>query len=507
MLSMNAETWAEIRRLRGLEKLSVSEIARRLRLDRKTVRGALRSTGVPRRKVPVRPSKLDPFKDYIRARLEAFPRITSVRLLRELAGRGFAGGVSQLKEYVATVRVKAPEAFFRLETLPGEQAQVDWANCGTIRIGNAVRKLSAFVMVLSYSRMMYAEFTLSQCLEDFLQAHLRAFRFFGGVPEKGLYDNLKAVCLTRLGADIRFNPRFLEFSGHYLFEPVLCQPGHGNEKGKVERGIRYLRTSFLEGRQITDWARANAELGKWLAEVANVRSHAVTRRRPIDRFEEDERRKLRPVPELALDLSILRAVKATSQSLVHFEGNMYTVPFIFASKVLTLKATTYEVGVFDQARPIAKHTRSYEQGRVIENPAHYAGLLDAKKAAGTAKLSDRFLALAAGSDRDREALQALLKGMLEGELNVHRHLAKVMELAEIYGRTEILGAVHRALEGGLFGANYLQNLILQSRAKRGEPDPAQLAIPAKPEWEDLSVPERDLAGYDALFEENPDAER
>ena len=141
--------------------------------------------------------------------------------------------------------------------MPGEQCQVDWANCGTVPVGNAVRKLSAFVMVLSYSRMMYAELTLSQSLEDFLQAHLRAFRFFGGVPEKALYDNLKSVCLARLGADIRFNPRFLEFSGHCLFEPVLCRPGHGNEKGKVERGIRYLRTSFLDGRQTTDWPKSN----------------------------------------------------------------------------------------------------------------------------------------------------------------------------------------------------------------------------------------------------------
>ena len=502
---MNAETWAEIRRLKGLEKLSVSEIARRLRLDRKTVRAALRSPGVPQRKAGPRASKLDPFKNYIRGRLEKFPRITSVRLLRELEGLGFSGRLSRLKEYVATLRVKPPEAFFRLETLPGEQAQVDWANCGTIKIGNATRNLSAFVMVLSYSRMMYAEFTLSQCLEDFLQAHLRAFRFFGGVPEKGLYDNLKSVCLARLGAEIRFNPRFLEFSGHYLFAPVLCRPAHGNEKGKVERGIQYLRSSFLDGREIADLNRGNEELRRWLEEVANVRVHAMTRRRPLDRFEQEERSKLHPVPELGLDLSIIRAVKATSQALVQFDANRYTVPFVFASKILTLKATTHEISVFDDARPVAKHARSYEQGRVIENPAHYAGLLDAKKAAGAAKLADRFLALAAGSERDRDALQALLKGMLEGERNVHRHLAKVLELAELYGRTEVLGAVHRALEQGLFGAAYLQNIILQSRAKRGEPDPAQLAIPARPDWENLSVPERDLAGYDELFDkEAPD---
>lgn len=322
MCAMNAETWAEIRRLKGIENLSISEIARRLRLDRKTVRRAVRSQGVPKRKVMPRRSKLDDFKGYIQGRLEEFPRITSVRLLRELGELGFEGGVSRLKEFVATIRVKPPEAFFRIETLPGEEAQVDWANCGTIRVGNATRKLSAFVMVMSYSRMLYAEFTLSQCLEDFLQAHVRAFRFFGGIPLKLLYDNLKAVCLTRLGSEIRFNERFLEFSGHYLFTPVLCQPGHGNEKGKVERGIQYLRSSFLDGRQITDWARANDELRKWLSEVANVRAHAVTRRRPVDRFEE-EKAKLRPVIELALDLSIIRAVKTTSQALVHFDGNLH----------------------------------------------------------------------------------------------------------------------------------------------------------------------------------------
>jgi len=491
--------------LKGLEKLPVSEIARRLRMDRKTVRRALKSEGVPTRRAPARHSQLDPFKDSIRARLSEFPRITCVRLLRELHSRGFMGGISCLKEYVATIRIQRPEAFFRIETLPGEQAQVDWANCGTVRVGNAVRSLSAFVMVLSYSRLMYAEFTLSQSLEDFLQAHLRAFRFFGGVPEKLLYDNLKAVCLARLGADIRFNERFLEFSGHYLFTPVLCRPGHGNEKGKVERGIQYLRSSFLDGRTITDWSKANEELCRWLAEVANVRSHAVTRRRPVDRFQEEEKAKLRPLAELGLDLSIIRSVKATSQALVHFDGNLYSVPFFFATKVLTLKAGTHEVRVFDRARPIARHTRCYERGRVIENPEHYAGLLDAKKAAGAAKLSDRFLALAAGSEKDREALQALLKGMLEEELHVHRHLAKILELSEVYGRIEVLGAVHRALGKRLFGANYIQNLILQVRAERGEPDPGQLAIPAKPEWEQLGAPERNLEDYDTLFKENPHA--
>jgi len=365
-----------------------------------------------------------------------------------------------------------------------------------------VRKLSAFVMVLSYSRMLYVELTLSQCLEDFLQAHLSAFRFFGGVPRKILYDNLKSVCLARLGAEIRFNPKFLEFSGHYLFEPVLCRPGHGNEKGKVERGIQYFRSSFLDGRPREDLSRLRQELRQWLDGVANVRAHAVTRRRPVDRFEE-EKPQLQPVPDLALDLAITRPVKATSQGHVHFDGNLYSVPFHFASKMLTLKATQHEVRLVHETRPIAKHARSYDRGRVVENPEHYAGLLEAKKAAQAAKTSDRFLALAESSEPCRDMLERYLRGLVQSEVRVHSHLVRILALAEIYGRTEILQAVERSLELSTFGAHYLHQIVLQQRARRGEPEPAQLSL-AKPEWAEVGLPQRDLGSYDDLFED-PDA--
>jgi len=494
---MNPETWAEIRRLKNGEQLPLSEIARRLRLDRKTVRGALRLETPPARRQAPRPSKLDGFQSFIQERLKAFPRITSVRLLRELQAMGFTGGLTQLKAYVATVRVTRPEAFFRLETLPGEQAQVDWANCGALRIGSSWRKLSAFVMVLSYSRMMYAEFTLSQCMEDFLQAHVRALRFFGGVPKKLLYDNLKSVCLARLGAEVRLNPRFFEFSGLLCFEPVLCRPGRGNEKGKVESGIKYLRSSFLRGRPLDDLPRLQAGLGAWLQEVANARRHGSTRRRPIDRFQE-ERSLLAALPERLPDFAIVRPAKATSQALVHFDGNLYSVPYLFASKMLTVRASTLEVRLFHGTRSVARHARSYDRGKVIEDPAHYAGLLEAKKAARASKSTDRFLALAR-SDTERSALEAYLKGLLHADLDVHRHLARLLELAQAYGATELFAAIDRALHHKAFGAHYLQNILLANRQARGQAEPRTLDIPAKPHWAQLTLPERDLALYDDLL--------
>lgn len=245
---MNSELWAEIRRLSAIEKLSKSAIAARLRIDRKTVRRALASeqTPGPRAAAP-RPAKLDAFKSCLQSRLKEYPELSAAKLLLELKRMGYHGGYTQLKEYLATLRPKANQTYLRIETLPGEQAQVDWANCGSIRVGSALRKLSAFVMVLACSRMLYLEFTLSQCLEDFLAAHLNAFRFFGGIPKKILYDNLKTVVLSRVGRDIRFNPKFLDFAGYHLFEPVPCAPGKGNEKGKVENGIKYIRTSCLAG--------------------------------------------------------------------------------------------------------------------------------------------------------------------------------------------------------------------------------------------------------------------
>ena len=500
---MTPEIWAEIRRLSKIEQLGISEIARRVMLDRKTVRAALRSeTGPPvRQNLATRPSRLDPYKPFIGKRLKEFPRISAVRLLRELKPLGYPGAVTVLKDYLATLRPRVQEAFFRIETQPGEQAQVDWANCGTLRFGNTWRKLSVFVMVLGYSRMMYAEFSLSQCLEDFLAAHWRAFHFFGGIPKKCLYDNLRSVVLSRVGTDIRFNPRFMEFAGVCLFEPVLCRPAHGNEKGKVENGIKYLQGSFLDGRdRNVPWPLWSADLGTWLSQVANVRIHGTTRARPSDRFEL-ERPLLQGLPAHEPDTSIVRSVQAASQCLVKFDGNRYSVPFQWVGKALTLKATRTEVQVFAGAQRLALHGRSFERGLVIENPAHYQGLLATKKAARAAKITDQFLALAHPSQEARAALDAYLRGLSHGELHAFHHLQKILEMAALYGRTEILQAITQALQFKAFGSSYLENIVTQQRAQRGLKDVSPIMIPAKPDWTRETIEEQDLGLYDDLFKD------
>jgi len=500
---MKGETWAEIRRLSAGEGLSISEIARRLYLDRKTVRQAVNADVCPAPALLHRPSKLDSYKPYIRDRLLQYPRINCVRLLNEIRPMGYGGGVSILKEHLSTVRPGKTEAFLRLETLPGEQAQVDWANCGTIGIGGAQRKLSAFVMVMSYSRKMYVEMTVSQCLEDFLGGHVRAFRYFGGVPKKLVYDNLKSVCLARIGSDIRFNPRFLEFSGHYLFEPVLCRPARGNEKGKVESGIKYLRGSFLDGRAPENFDELRAALSGWLEEVANQREHGTTRMQPAERFLE-EAAQLMPLPAREPDVAIVRAAQATSQALVSFDGNQYTVPHVYARKTVTVKATEAEVSIFYKARSVAAHRRNYGRGVIIENISHYAGLLALKKAARSAKRSDAFLGLARGSAEAQAMLEAYMKGLLGADIEVHGHLERILKQAAQHGRTEVLQAVEQALKYSAFSADYIENLIVRNRSARGERESEPISIPSRPDWERATVQERDLAAYDRIYEEEHD---
>jgi len=494
-IGMNAQTWAEARRLKEIEHCTVSEISRRLGKDRKTIRRALSSAAFPKRAPSAeKPSKLDAYKPYIHDRLKEYPQLAATRIFEEIKKRGYPGRMRIVWEYIARLRARQREAFLRIETQPGEYAQVDWAHCGTVRIGTAQRKLSCFVMVLGYSRLMYAEFTLSQCIEDFIRCHINAFHYFGGITRKLLYDNLKTVVLSRLGRDVRFNPAFMEFAGTYLFEPVACNPSRGNEKGKVESGIKYIRSGFLEGRAAASWPGINEDMRHWLESTANARQHATVRTRPCDRFEL-EKPALQKLPDRDYDASIIRPVKATSQARVHFDANTYSVPDAFAYKALILKAGAGEVRIFDDCRQIAVHKRSYERGIAVEDPRHYDALIAAKKKAHASKLKEYFLELGPSA-------QAYLDGLTAAELDAGRHLAEIMDCVRQYGKTEVLQAISHALEFKAYGAPYLKNIILQQRVRRGIVEQVEIKIPAKPVWTQLCVEEQDLSLYDDMFTED-----
>jgi transposase len=494
---MNAQVWAEIKRLCLREGLSQRRVAQMMKLDKKTVRRALRMEEYKARKTSScrRPSKLAPYKKDIAELIEEYPGISGQRIYEELQKRGYQGKITILQDYLKEIRDSQKEAFLRIETLPGEQAQADWADCGSIKIGEHTRRLSCFVMVLSYSRLMYLEFTLSQRLEDFMRCHVNAFKFFGGVPAKILYDNLKSVVLVRLGSQIRFNPKFAAFSGHYLFKPIPCNPRRANEKGRVENGIKYVKRNFLMGRTFVSFSDLKSQSVKWRDNTANVRMHGTTRQRPVD-LHEIEENKLMSLPEKDYDTSIVAPVKATRDCRVKFDANTYSVPFEYAGRGLTVKANPDQVMIYSDIKLLAAHPRSYEKYLAIENPNHYQGLLVMKKRARTYKIRDILAALGEGTD-------AYLKGMVNAELNLNHHIRKILEMVDIYGKTEVLGAINRALKYDAFGCDYVKNIILQQRAKRGSKKIINpISIVGNKEFANASVEERDLDIYDNLFVED-----
>jgi transposase len=303
-----------------------SRIAQHLGVSRQTVYNHLCREGpFPKPPCP-RTSRLDAFKEYVRARLEQFDLPATV-LLAELKQKGYRGGLTILREFVRPLK----DAFTRrvterFETLPGHQAQIDWGECGHIRVGDQVCKLYVFVMVLGYSRMMYARFTTCVKLPVLLGCLKDAFRVLG-IPRQVLVDNMKQAVEQHdvITGVVRFNRTFLDFAEHFGFLPVACPPYWPRVKGKVERGVGFVKESFLEGRCFVDLDDLNRQLSFWLDSTANVRTHGTTQERPIDRFAR-ELPHLRPFAAIpALDVRPTEFRVAPPDSHISFEGVRYSV--------------------------------------------------------------------------------------------------------------------------------------------------------------------------------------
>ena len=277
------EEWVDIVSLQR-QGLSIRAISARLGVSRNTVRGALRREGPPLRRGRSLPSKLDPYRDYLLARLADYPELSAVALFEEIHALGYDGGLSILKELTYPYRQRRRAPVVRFETPPGQQAQVDWSGLGRHLLDDKQCTPQLFVMVLGFSRALYAEAVWRADLQTFLSCHARAFAYFGGVPAEVLYDNAKVVVLERLAAGPRYNPGLLDFAGRYGFAPRLCRPYRAQTKGKVERSIGYIKDRFFVGRAFGDLEDLNCQLLGWLDAVANRREHATTHERPCDRL-------------------------------------------------------------------------------------------------------------------------------------------------------------------------------------------------------------------------------
>jgi transposase len=480
------EMYCKIKDCHERQGLTIAQTARALGLHAQTVaKWVQRSHYQARHSVP-RASRLDPFKARIVRLLETHP-YSAQQVFQRLREEGFAGGFTIVKDYVRKVRPPHREAFLKLSFAPGECAQLDWGEYGSIGVGSTRRRLSFFVMVLAYSRLMYVEFTVSQTMEHFLTCHEHAFAAFRGCPVRLMIDNLKSAVLRRsIGEAPIFNPRYLDFARHWGVDITACNLARGNEKGRVENGVGYVKKNFLNGLELLDFSAVNPAAQLWLDTIANVRIHGETHRRPVDLFAEEQPH-LRPLNPRPYDIARIETLRASRQFRVALDTNHYSVPAEYASQRVTLKATPERVCIYHHDKLIARHNRCYDRRQDIEDPDHPKALLAQRRNAREQRLLMQFLSLS-------RMAQAYYEGLEQRRLNPRHHLRKIVALAEIYG----VDAVDRAIQDGIafeaYSCEYIAN-ILEMRA-RAHPEPGALTLTRRQDLLEIEIPAADLSPYE-----------
>ena len=496
-MTISRELSAQILRLHEVERWRVGTIARQLQVHHASVRRVLEAAGVPAAAAPLRPCRIDPFRAFILQTLAKYPTLTAARLQAMVYERGYRGGPSHFRHLIAGMRPRLPaEAYLRLRTLPGEQAQVDWAHFGHVQIGRARRPLMAFVMVLSYSRRIFLHFFLDARMDSFLRGHALAFAVFGGVARVLLYDNLKSAVLERIGDAIRFHPTLLGFAGHHRYEPRPVAVARGNEKGRVERAIRYVRDAFFAARSFVDVADLNAQAQAWCTGPASDRPWPEDTRLLVRQAFETEQASLLRLPEHDYALGERLAVQVGKTPYVRFDLNDYSVPHTYVRRTLSVIASEHEVRIFDGMSELASHPRSFDRGAQIELPEHLAALVAHKRQAHAHRACDH-LAQAA------PACATLLQRAAEHGYNLGTITAALNRLLARYGAAALQLAVLDALARNVPHPNAVRLALERAREAQGAPPPLPLHLSVEVARRDSPVPVHALASYDRP-KESPD---
>jgi len=490
---ISPETRIQIRRYFYAEHWKIGTIAQTLDVHPDTVRRAIEVERFHHAE-PLRPSIVDPYLPFVREVLEQHPRLRATRIYQMIQDRGYTGSVEQLRRAVARLRPQPREAFLRLQSFPAEQAQVDWAYFGSVMVGRAKRQLSCFVITLSWSRALYLEFFFDQTTENFLRGHVRAFQDWVGAPRVILYDNLRSAVLERRGDQIHFNPQLLELAAHYHFVPRPCQVRAGNQKGRVERAIRYVRDSFWAGRVFTTLTECNRQALVWRDEVAHQRRWPDDTGRSVAETFAEEQPRLLPLPLHLFNTDRLQPVRSRKTIYVHFDLNDYSIPPEAVGRSLTLLASDTEVRILDGTAEVARHRRSYDRQQSILDPAHEQVLLRTKRKALHATRAGR-LALAVP-----ESEVLLERAFAQGE-SAASQTAQLLRMLDLYGVAALRRAIREALERNTPRASSVAFLL--RRERRSGPLPA-LDLSRHPEIQALDVRPHDLETYDEIARSRDD---
>lgn len=479
---------AEIRRLFFAEHWKRGTIADQLSVHFDTVARVLGSFG-PKAGTP-RPDArvLDPYMPFVDQTLSRHPRLVATRIFDMIVGRGYSGSLKTLRRYVRTAR-PAPknEVFLRVETLPGEQAQVDWAHVGKLAVPGGERALWVFVIVLAYSRAMWAELVFDLGVESLRRSLVRASAYFRGSPRQWLFDNPKGVVIERCGDAIRFHPALLDVAAHLHVQPTLCAPRRPTDKGKVERAIRYLKQRFFPARTFHSIAHGNAQLLEFITTIADERPHPRwPDRRVADAFEE-ERPRLLSLPDTLPETDIAVPVVADKTAFVRLDTNRYSVPAVYARRTLTLAADDETLRVLDGATVVARHPRSWGRNQIDELKEHRAALVEEKRRASDLKGRDRLRA-------ELPDIDFLLSRWVDAGRNLGSMVGFTVKLLNAYGPAVLRDVVADMTARGIHDRGAMAILCEQRRRRCAGPPP--IIVELGDHVVERDVVPHDLGGYD-----------
>lgn len=424
--------------------------------------------------------------------LQKDPRCTAIAIFNRLRAMGYPGGKSTLQAFLwkqKTTTHRKREAYLRLDFEPAEVAQVDWGEFGDV-FSDGI-KIHCFAMVLCYSRYIYVEFTRSEKFEEFIRCHENAFKYFGGAPRQCWYDNLTSAVTDRMGSLIQFNSRFMAYMGHHSIRPHACNVARGNEKGRVEDLIKYIRTNFWPGRKFIDFDDLNSQLIDWRNLVANQREHRSTKRVVRLMFETDEQSHLQilnPNP-YCTDEVISRVIGSDFHFV--YDTNRYSVPWTLVGMSLTIRVNHQEIKVYYHEQKVASHCRSYLRHLVFTNKTHQQGLLE-RKPGSQSKETWQIGAVKKIGPKLEEYLEILKTG----HRSMRSELSKILCLATVYGNESVNEACGELLSRGIIGVEALELTLKRLHHPSSlSPKPIQF------DNQKLNriVPEVDLRRYDALL--------
>jgi len=467
--------------------LSIRKIAALRGVSRNAVRRALRSSSPPTgKRRREKGCKLKAFEPLVSTWMTDAVKSqwTARRIFEELQDRGYAGGYTVVKEFVALHRPRpAATAEARFFVKAGQQLQVDWAEMGVARVDGIERKLYAFVAVLAWSRAMFVCFTTNMSMLTWLDCHLRAFEFFGGVTAEVLIDNLKTGVSSRAGGTVRWHPKYEEFAVGMGFRPIAHFPRRPKTKGRVERMVRFLRQAFFEGREISTLEDLNRSALTWLEERANRRVHRVVGARPCDRFA-IERASLGQVREYDIVLEEPRV--SDSYALVPVDGVHYSIPPEYPRRDVTVQFRTSGLRFVLDGTIIAAHDYAKPGQRLVQDPAHLPAPPRPKHHAfahlGDA-VAERF------GDVGRSYAEAIERSAPHAPLAL---LREVLERADEYGDPLVCAALETLLSLSIVKRGMLSRLCERFGTMRVG-DRASIS-----ELPHVAIEQRSLAAYEVV---------